>query len=117
MKLWDKLLQADVKDKARFQNLFSETVGAVGAGNFPLNAGETEYSDYWIVIEEDRVASHFIHIVPKEVYALFKEMQASAPNDMLGFSVLAGKHEGKDVRVSCFGVQCNLLGKSLFKKN
>ena len=60
--------------------------------------------------------SYFIHIVPKQVYALFKEMQEKAPNSVLGFSVLAGKYKSRDVRVSCFGIECSLLGKSLIKK-
>ena len=59
--------------------------------------------------------SYFLHIVPKEVYNLFKEMQIKAKNQFLGFSVLVGRFNDKDVRVNCFGVKCNLLGKSLLK--
>jgi len=36
-------------------------------------------------------------------------------NQFLGFSVVAGKYKNKDVRVSCFGVECGKLGRSLFR--
>ena len=114
--IFDELLQVDVKNKERFQELFSETVKKIKLGNFSIVVGEEEKEDYYLVTEDGRFGGYFIHIVPKEIYGLFKKMQAAAPNDLLGFSVLGGKHNNKDVRVSCFGVQCNLLGKALFKK-
>ncbi len=83
--------------------------------NFSLDFGEYDKGDYYLVIEENRKSSYFVHIVPKEVYNLFKEMQGEAPNEFLGFSVLAGKHNNKNIYLSCFGVKCNLLGRSLFK--
>lgn len=115
MDIWRKLLNVNVKNKKRFQNLFSEITEQVRTGKFELKVGEAEHSDYFLVVEADRMSSYFIHIVPKEAYTLFKEMQAKAPNDLLGFSVLAGNHNSKPIRVSCFGVQCSLLGKSLLK--
>lgn len=113
MKIWDKLLQADVRNKSKFQKLFSDTVDKISKGDFDFSPGEKELKDHFVVVEDSRMGSYFVHIVPKEVYKLFIEMKVEAPNDFIGFSVLAGKHKGKDVRVSCFGVQCNLLGKSL----
>ena len=115
MNIWDKLSQVNITDKERFQSLFSETVKKVQNNEFTLVHGETEKEGYYIVIEESRMNSYFVHIVPKQVYSLFKEMQTTAPQQFLGFSVLAGKHNNKDVRVSCFGVKCSLLGKSLAK--
>jgi hypothetical protein len=82
--------------------------------SFEVVVGEKDYSDYYVIIEANRLNSYFVHIVPKPTYELFKKMQNSIKNQMLGFTVLAGKHKEKDVRVSCFGVECGLLGKSLF---
>ncbi len=113
--IFDELLQVDVKNKERFQELFSETVRTVRLSKFSIVVGEKEKEDHYLVTEDGRFGGYFIHIVPKEIYSLFKKMQAAVPHDLLGFSVVAGKHNNKDVRVSCFGVQCNLLGKSLFK--
>ncbi len=115
MKIWDKLSQVNIDNKEKYQNVFIDVVKKIQNNDFQLTIGETNKGDYKIVIEENRMNSYFIHIVPKQVYELFKEMQKKAPNEILGFSVLAGKHNEKDIRVSCFGVQCNLLGKSLFK--
>ncbi len=114
MDIWNRLAQINIKNKKRFQNLFSEIVSEFQAGKFNLTIGEIENTDYFTVIEDNRMDSYFIHIVPKEIYGLFKEMQ-KIPNSFLGFSVLAGSHNNKDVRVSCFGVQCSLLGKALIK--
>ena len=116
MSIWTKLSQVNLENKEKFQKVFAETVKKIQNNTFSLNIGEVENDDYYIVVEENRMNSCFVHVVPKQVYALFKEMQQKAPNEMLGFSVLAGKKNGKDVRVSCFGVQCNLLGKALFAK-
>jgi len=113
MQIWDKLLQVNLDNKEKFQRLFFETVDKVKRGDFALKVGETVKEDYYIVVEENRMDSYFVHIVPKQVYALFKEMQAKMPDEFMGYSVLAGKFNDKNVRVSCFGVQCNLLGKAL----
>ena len=82
--------------------------------SFELIIGEKEYSNYYIIIGGNRLNSYFVHVVPKQAYDLFKKMQERIKNQMLCFTVLAGKHNNKDVRVSCFGVEYGLLGKSLF---
>lgn len=116
MNIWDKLLQVNIENKERFERLFSETVDKVRKNSFSITVGEVEKEDYYIVIEETRMDGYFVHIVPKQVYNLFKEMQLRIKNQSIGFSVVAGEYAGKNVRVSCFGVRCDLLGKSLFKK-
>ena len=71
--------------------------------------------DYYLVFEKDRADGDFIHVVPKEAWKLFREMQIKAPQEFLGFSVLVGRRE-RPLRVSCFGVPCDLLGKKLIEK-
>ena len=112
MSIWTKLSEVNVQNKERFAGLFKEIVNQVQQGQFVLSEGEKEGDDHYVVQETSRANSHFISIVPKEVYPLFKEMQGKAPNQFLGYSVLAGSN-GKDVRVTCFGVPCNLLAKAL----
>lgn len=108
MNVWDKLSQLNIPNKDKFQALFSDIVGKVQKKEFDLTIREEDNSDHYIIVEE-RLDSIFVHIVPKEAYELFKQMPK---NEFIGFSVMAGNN----VRVSCFGVECNLLGKSLFKK-
>ncbi len=115
MKIWDKLSQVNLENKEKYMKIYSDIVKKIQNNVFPINVGETEKEDYYIVVEANRMNSYFIHIVPKQVWALFKEMQKKAPNEILGFSVMAGKYNNKEVRVSCFGVQCSFLGKSLFE--
>jgi len=110
MTLWNKLLEVNIEDKERFLTIFSQTVKEVQNNSFKFQ--EVEEKDYFIVIEENRMNSICVHIVPKQVYSLFKELQQST-TQFLGFSVLAGKHNNKEVRVSCFGIECGLLGKAL----
>lgn len=112
MKVWDELLQLDIKNKERFQDLFSYYVNEIGNERLKLDIGEADKGDYSLIIEDNRLGSYFVHIVPKEAYSLFKKMPA---NQFLGFSVVAGKYKNKDVRVSCFGVECGKLGKALLK--
>ena len=116
MDIWSKLSKVDIQNKELYQNIFNDTVKSIQAGTFKFSPAKREETDYYTIIESNRMNSYFVHIVPKVVYPLFQEMQEKAPNQFLGFSVTAGTHNGKDVRVSCFGVQCNLLGKALFKK-
>ena len=115
MNIWNKLSQVNIKNKEKYTKLFFEIVNKVRNNQYNLKEGIEEKEDYYIVNEENRNNSFFVHIVPKEVFDLFKEMQEKAPNEFLGFSVLAGKKKNKDVRVSCFGVECNIVGKSLLK--
>jgi len=114
--MWNVLSKVNIEEKEKYQELFSALVQQVKNNSIQINIGETEYTDHFLVIEENRMGAYFLHIVPKIVYSLFKEMQIKAPQSFLGFSVLAGKRDGKDIRVSCFGVQCTLLAKSLSHK-
>ena len=113
MEFWkSELSELKVKNKAKYQKLFSQLVSRVQNNKLLINPGIKEYKEHYVITEEDRLNSYFIHIVPKEAFYIFKEM-IKQPDIFLGFSVLAGKHNNKDIRISCFGVQCNLLGKAL----
>ena len=113
MKIWDELLGLNIKNKEKFQSLFSYYFNEINNERLKLDPGELDKGDYSLIIEDNRLGSYFVHIVPKEAYALFKRMPA---NQFLGFSVVAGEYKNKDVRVSCFGVECGKLGKALIKK-
>jgi len=115
MNIWDKLSKINIKNKEKYTKIFSEIIKKIKNNEYKLEERIEEKEDYFIVNEENRKNSFFVHIVPKEAYYLFKEMKEKAPNEFLGFSVLAGKKEDKDIRVSCFGIPCSLLGKGLIK--
>jgi len=116
MNIWEKLSRVNIVNKELYQRVFVETFKKIQKNSFSLEIGETRKKDYTIIVESDRMNSLFVHIVPNQLYDLFREMQRTAPNEVLGFSVLAGKKEGKEVRVSGFGIRCDLLGKALFEK-
>ena len=113
MSLWNELSNLEIKNKARYQKLFSQLVARVQKDKFKISPGIKEFKEHFIVTEESRMDSYFIHLVPKQAMYLFKAMQPQP--GFLGFSVLTGKHNNKDIRVSCFGVECSRLGKSLIK--
>ena len=116
MNFWkNELSELNVKNKAKYQKLFSQLVSRVQNNRFSVNPGVKEYKEHYVITEENRLNSYFVHIVPKEAFYIFKEM-IKQPDIFLGFSVLAGKYNDKDIRVSCFGVKCDLLGKSLIKR-
>ena len=116
MNIWTKLAHLEIPNKERFQQLFSETIEKIQKNKFTFFVGESEQEDHYVIIEEDRLNSLFVHIVPKQAYDLFKEMQEKAPQSFLGFSIHAGSSHGKDIRVSCFGIECSFLGKSFYSK-
>src|SRR3989344_13525 len=116
MNFWqNELSELNVKNKVKYQKLFSQLVSRVQDNKVLVKPGVKEFKEHYIITEENRLNSYFIHIVPKEAFYIFKEM-IKQPDIFLGFSVLAGKHNNKDIRISCFGVQCNLLGMSLIKR-
>lgn len=112
--VWRELEEVNVNNKERYLLLFRELLKELKSAPENIELGEKEFSDYFLITEDNRMNSYFVHIVPKEVYLLFKRMQLST-GDFLGFSVLVGKKNSKEVRLSCFGVPCELLTKELIK--
>lgn len=113
MDIWDKILAARVKDKEKYTKLFPEIIEYVlfKKQDFDDNVEDKDF--YYLVTEENRANSIFVHIVPKELMSLFREIQIKAPNEFLGYSVLIGRRKNREVRVSCFGVPCSILAKSI----
>jgi len=115
MDAWETLSKTELKDKKKHIRAFIQLYKKIESGRFELKKEEKEKKNHFEVTEENRVGGWFVHIVPKETYSLFKQLQTLAPNSFLGFSVVAGKQDEKEIRVSCFGVKCNELGLALAK--
>ncbi len=115
MSIWNKLSELNIKNKEKFLDIFSNIINEIKNNSLQIKAGETEKEDYFLIIEQNRMNSYFVHIVPKEAYKLFKKMQREASNEILGFSIMIGKYNDKEIRASCFGIPCNILVKALFK--
>ena len=115
MKIWDELLGKDIEDKEKYVKIFSKLVDEVKKNPKEYIKDEViEKEDYYLVMEENREKSCFVHVVPKELFMFFNDMRKKVKG-ILGFSVLVANVEGKEVRVSCFGVDCSHLGKGLIK--
>ncbi len=115
--LWERIEGSEAKHAEECLSLFSETVKAAGSAKYVFSEGVKEKGKCYVISESGRKGSLFVHVVPKDLIRLFREAQKKAPDEFLGFSVLAGKHNGMDVRVSCFGIPCGLAGKALFGKS
>ena len=115
MSLWNELNYIKIKNKKYFENIFSNTITRVKNNKLKIIPGIKEYKNHYIITEENRLDSYFIHIVPKPAYYLFKALQKEP--SFLGFTVMAGTYNNKPVRVSCFGIECSRLGKSLITKH
>lgn len=113
MDVWDKILAVKVDNKEKYAMLFPEIVEYVMFKKEKFDNKIEDKGFYYLVTEEERAGSIFIHIVPKELMPLFREVQIRAPNQFLGFSVLIGRRNNKETRVSCFGIPCSLLAKSI----
>ena len=105
MEMWERLQQVDVGDEERYLELFKKLINDVESGDYDFVDREGE--DYYI-INENRMDTKFVHIVPKELMGLFNEMKSKLPQDFLGFTVLVNK-----TIVSCFGIPCSVLSKAI----
>lgn len=72
--------------------------------------------DYYIVIEPNRKQSCMVTLVPTKLFRLFNKLKKKYRDEFLGFTILAGNVSGKDIRVSCFGVNSFKLSKILIKR-
>lgn len=113
--VWDKLEKIKIKNKKKSIEAFLKIVKDVQTNVYNFQAGEIKEKDYVIVHETNRMDSFFIHVVPKETYKIFKDLQKKEPQSFLGFSILAGKLGDRDVRVSCFGIPQSDLTPALFR--
>lgn len=115
--IWDKIEKIKIKNKKKSIDVFMKIIKDVQTNVYNFQAGEIKEKDYTIVHETNRMDSFFIHVVPKEAYKIFKNLQKKEPQSFLGFSILAGKIGDRDVRVSCFGIPTNDLTNALLSKN
>ncbi len=111
--LWDELSTLKVKNEEKYAKIFAKIVNDAKLYRYEWHENMKMYDDYAIMCEQDRADSSFIHLIPKEAMPLFRKMLINHPNEFLGFSVLCGKIKGQDLRVTCFGVHCNILGKAI----
>jgi len=113
MSIFDKLFELKIANKEKYTELFRNTVESVRKGTFDFSKKEVVGDGCRIVQDESSSGNCFVNIVPNEAWNLFQEMKNNVGEQTLGFSVLAGRFNGKEVRVCCFGIECNLLGKAL----
>ena len=99
--LWEELEKVNIVNKEKYVIVFKKIINQIQKGAFDFRNKETE--DYYILNEKG-----FVYIIPKELFDLFHKMKKEAPNEFLGFTVLVN-----NVRVSCFGIPCSELSKSI----
>jgi hypothetical protein len=112
MNLWEEIANTKVEDSAKYSKIFARIVHQAKTYQYVFHDEMKVYEDYSIVCEK-RANSWFIHLVPKAMMSLFRKMQIQFPNEFQGFSVLCGKKDSLDLRVSCFGVPVDVLEKVL----
>lgn len=115
MKVWDKISQLSIENPHRFKSCFQNIVQQIQEDIFDLTVREKKEKEFFLIVENNRLNSYFVHIVPFEAYDLLKEIARTAPQQFLGFSIFIKKYEDKDIRVSCFGIPCSLLTNFLKK--
>ncbi len=114
--IWQKLEKIEIKNKNECIDAFLKIAKEVEKGKYNFQEGSTNMGTYYIVNEADRQGSSFVHIVPAETYKIFEEMRKTMPTSFLGFSMLCGKINKKDLRVSCFGIPTPEITKVLISK-
>jgi len=100
----------NIKHKEKYAKAFRKLLNQIKENKFDFkNHQEKDY----LIFNEERLDSHFIHIVPKELMPIFNKIRKDNPNDFLGLSILVGKKQEREVRLSCFGIPCHILTKEI----
>jgi len=114
--MWQRLAAVKVSDKKACIDAFVKTVRELENGSYAVEEGERDMGKYFIIHEPDRQGSVFVHIVPREAYKVFKDMQKAMPDSFLGFSVLCGRIGNKEVRASCFAIPAGEITRAMISR-
>jgi hypothetical protein len=101
----EELQKVVLEDTTIYINAFKELMKKITFDEFRFM--DEEHDEYFI-INETRLDSQFVHIVPRELKELFDRLKEENPDDFLGFTVKI-----KKARLSCFGVPCQDLTNAL----
>ncbi len=114
--IWEKARTIKIKNKEKIIRNFLKIVKDVKEKKYKFKKGDVEMNGFWLVNEENRNGSSFIHIVPKESYETFNEIKRRMPEMILGFSILCGKNKNKSLKVSCYGIPIADINKVMMSK-
>tara|TARA_Y100000310_G_C20427275_1_gene689678 strand:+ start:166 stop:498 length:333 start_codon:yes stop_codon:yes gene_type:complete len=106
----DELHNINIENKEQYITAFKDLLKQIQTNTFSFQDQQHEHYD---IINKTKLNSHFVHIVPKETLELFRKLQTQHPEAFLGLTILAGKHQDKDIRLSCFGIPCHKLIKAI----
>lgn len=113
MNFWEELASFEVDNQEKFAKIFAKIVNEAKLFRYVMHDKRKEYEDYLIICERNRGNKAFIHVVPKEALHMFRRMQIEQPNEFFASSVLCGKRENLELRVTCLGVSDHVLAKAL----
>jgi hypothetical protein len=115
----EELEKIKLKDEKKYSVLFSKLISKVSE-NPKKYLSEKEKTikekKYTVVIEPNRKSSCIITLVPENLFKLFIKLKKKYPDEFLGFTILVGNVNGRDIRVSCFGVNPFELSRTLIKR-
>ena len=99
-----------LENKQIYIDAFKALLKNIKSDNFNF---KNEINENYEILNEQRLNSHFVHIVPNQLRSLFKKIQVSNPNDFLGLTILVSKKDNLEVRISCFGIPCSELTRTI----
>ncbi len=94
----------NIKNPEILADAFTKVVQDLQFSEEDIRDDVEDKGDYFIVMEENRAGSHFVHIVPKELYDEFQVLQAKRPHDLVGSAILVGRKNGKEIYATIFGI-------------
>jgi len=94
----------NIKNPEILADAFSKLVQDIQFSEEEIRDDVEDKGDYFIVMEENRAGSHFVHIVPKELYDEFRVLQTKRPQDLVGSAILVGRKNGKEIYATIFGI-------------
>ena len=109
MSIWDIINNLHVDDPDAFKLLFTSILKQIKNHDFDFTPRIEDKGNCYLIVEQNRLDSIFIHLVPHQVYPYFLVIAGSTPDAFLGFTVLVGNSNDRPVRVSCFGIPCTRL--------
>ncbi len=101
----EELEEIKIKDHEKYVLLFKELINQVKRNEINKTFFEEQKCK---LIRFNTKEEEIVYLVPNPLLGLFNKLSKKYINEFLGFSVLIN-----DLRVSCFGIPCEKLGKAI----
>lgn len=97
---------------ARAKEVLKQAANHIMFKQSDFSSNIQEFGDeYKLVTESQRPSNIYIHIVPTELFHLFREWQEQHLYTFEGKSILLGRRDNKELRLAFFGIDLDEINQ------